>query len=206
MASTSMVKCLGSRAVAPARFPAARRNTVIVRAEPPSLPEPQQVVESAKNSLLEAQSAVNEASVSKPMGVPGLPSSWKQAVPNGGESPTTITKPGGYGIGEAMSFSGPAPEIINGRLAMLGFAAAVGAELFSGKPLATQFSQTPGPVIAISIVFACASLIPMIRGANLKEESGPFTKMAELWNGRAAMLGFAALLFTEAVKGGHALF
>lgn len=32
-----------------------------------------------------------------------------------------------------MAFSGPAPERINGRLAMLGFVAAVAAELVSGE-------------------------------------------------------------------------
>ena len=32
-----------------------------------------------------------------------------------------------------MNFGGSAPELINGRLAMLGFIAAVGAELSSGE-------------------------------------------------------------------------
>jgi Chlorophyll A-B binding protein len=34
---------------------------------------------------------------------------------------------------EIMAFSGPAPEIINGRLAMLGFLSAVAAEAVSGN-------------------------------------------------------------------------
>ena len=32
-----------------------------------------------------------------------------------------------------MNFGGSAPELVNGRLAMLGFIAAVGAELSSGE-------------------------------------------------------------------------
>ena len=36
-------------------------------------------------------------------------------------------------FGDIMNFGGSAPELINGRLAMLGFIAAVGAELSSGE-------------------------------------------------------------------------
>jgi hypothetical protein len=34
---------------------------------------------------------------------------------------------------DVMAFSGPGPEVINGRLSMIGFVAAVGAELSSGE-------------------------------------------------------------------------
>eukprot|EP00873_Tetraselmis_striata_P035450 jgi/Tetstr1/455714/TSEL_042521.t1 len=70
-----------------------------------------------------------------------------------------------------MAFSGPAPEVINGRLAMLGFAAALGAELSTGQ---TGKKETT---------------------------FGPFTPGAEMLNGRAAMIGFASLLAYEAFKG-----
>merc|ERR1712232_659389 len=43
----------------------------------------------------------------------------------------------------AMNFNGFAPETINGRLAQLGFVAAVGAELASGESLSAQFSHYP---------------------------------------------------------------
>jgi len=50
------------------------------------------------------------------------------------------------------------------------------------------------------LLFIAASLIPMFQ--NKKAESvGPFTPDAELINGRAAMIGFAALLVSEAVNG-----
>ena len=39
-------------------------------------------------------------------------------------------------FGELMNFSGMAPEITNGRLAMLGIVAAIGAELSSQLPVA----------------------------------------------------------------------
>ena len=39
-------------------------------------------------------------------------------------------------FGELMNFGGMAPEITNGRLAMLGFVAALGAELSSQQPVA----------------------------------------------------------------------
>lgn len=43
---------------------------------------------------------------------------------------------------EIMAFSGPAPERINGRLAMLGFVAAVAAELVSGEQQAASFLRS----------------------------------------------------------------
>ena len=45
-----------------------------------------------------------------------------------------------------------------------------------------------------------ASLIPLFKGAK-NEAFGPFSPKAELVNGRAAMIGFAAMLAIEAVKG-----
>ncbi len=47
---------------------------------------------------------------------------------------------------------------------------------------------------------AGASLIPLFKGAK-NEAFGPFSPKAELINGRAAMIGFAAMLAIEAVKG-----
>ena len=41
-------------------------------------------------------------------------------------------------IGSLMAFDGAAPELINGRLAMLGFVAALGAELSTNEPIMTQ--------------------------------------------------------------------
>lgn len=42
-----------------------------------------------------------------------------------------------------MAFSGPAPELINGRLAMLAFVSALGAELATGEPVLRQLAEEP---------------------------------------------------------------
>lgn len=123
-------------------------------------------------------------------------------------SPTTVPEPvvraapagSNPGIAELMAFAGPAPETINGRLAMLGFVAAVGAELSTGQRITAQLHDTPVAIALAFIVFAAASLIPMLRNKKV-ESAGPFTPKAELWNGRAAMIGFATILVVEGIKG-----
>jgi hypothetical protein len=99
-----------------------------------------------------------------------------------------------------MAFSGPAPETINGRLAMLGFFAAAGAELSTGTTVLDQLAAAPVPILATFAIFAAASFIPMLQGAK-GETIGPFNPAAEMLNGRAAMIGLVALLAYEAVNG-----
>nr|AKH49405.1 ELIP2 [Syntrichia caninervis] len=104
---------------------------------------------------------------------------------------------------DVFSFAGPAPETINGRLAMLGFTTALGVELFTGEDLATQIGL--GGVqwfIVVAAIFTGASLIPMFRGVTVDDKSKPvFSSTAEKWNGRFAMIGLVALAITEFVKG-----
>lgn len=95
-----------------------------------------------------------------------------------------------------MAFSGPAPELINGRLAMLAIVAAIGAELSTGQSVLTQFNAAPVSITLTAIVFTIASLIPQFQGAK-REAFAFFSPAAEMANGRAAMLGFAALLVVE---------
>merc|ERR1711924_214065 len=102
-------------------------------------------------------------------------------------------------FGDAMAFAGPAPETINGRLAMLGFIAALGAEAASGETVFQQIGDAEP-----SILFAAASLIPTLKGVK-KEKFAFFSPEAEMLNGRAAMIGFALLLAIEA-KSGAAFF
>lgn len=101
---------------------------------------------------------------------------------------------------DAMGFSGPAPEKINGRLAMVAFVAAAGAELSSHESVAQQFGDAPLPIVLTAVTFAVASLVPILKGA-IDEPAGPFNSNAEMLNGRVAMLGLAGLLVTEYLSG-----
>ncbi|KAJ4828585.1 Early light-induced protein 1, chloroplastic, partial [Turnera subulata] len=105
---------------------------------------------------------------------------------------------------DILAFSGPAPERINGRLAMIGFVAAMAVELSKGQDVFSQISE--GGVawfVGTSVVLSIASLVPLFKGVSVESKSqGLMTSDAELLNGRFAMLGLVALAFTEFVKGG----
>lgn len=105
---------------------------------------------------------------------------------------------------DVLAFSGPAPERINGRLAMIGFVSALAVELSNGQDVFTQISNGGIPwFLGTSILLSFASLIPLFKGVSVESKSdGVMTSNAELWNGRFAMLGLVALAFTEYVKGG----
>ncbi|KAK3440600.1 hypothetical protein EUGRSUZ_B01895 [Eucalyptus grandis] len=105
---------------------------------------------------------------------------------------------------DVFAFSGPAPERINGRLAMIGFVAAISVELSKGQDLFAQISEGGIPwFIGTSVLLSVASLVPLFQGVTAESKSdGLMTSDAELWNGRLAMLGLVALAFTEYVKGG----
>ena len=102
-----------------------------------------------------------------------------------------------------MSFGGPAPERINGRLAMIGFVSAMGVELATGQGLFDQISGGGIPwFLYTSVLLSVASLIPLFEGVSVESKSkGVMSSNAELWNGRIAMLGLIALAVTEYVKG-----
>jgi hypothetical protein len=132
------------------------------------------------------------------------------AVPSSGSfypRPEVERRPetGDRSFGSIFDFDGAAPETINGRLAMLGFAWAILAEKASGLTVMEQLFA-PGAVglpffiVAVQI-FAYASVVPILNGESTDARSwGPFTARAERWNGRLAMIGFAALLIVEAFR------
>lgn len=105
---------------------------------------------------------------------------------------------------DLLAFSGPAPERINGRLAMVGFVAALAVELSKGENVFAQISD--GGVswfLGTTAILTLASLVPLFQGITVESKSKGFmTSNAELWNGRFAMLGLVALAFTEFVTGG----
>eukprot|EP01018_Ginkgo_biloba_P032400 Gb_15861 [translate_table: standard] len=105
---------------------------------------------------------------------------------------------------DVFAFSGPAPETINGRLAMLGFVSAVAVEVASGRDLLSQLN-TGGLswFVGSALLLSFASLIPMFKGVSTESKSqAVMSSQAEMWNGRFAMLGLVALAFTEYLKGG----
>nr|XP_043629606.1 early light-induced protein 1, chloroplastic-like [Erigeron canadensis] len=104
---------------------------------------------------------------------------------------------------DLFAFSGPVPERINGRLAMIGFVSAMAVELSNGQDLFTQISDGGLTVfVGTSVVLTLASLVPLFQGVRAEAKSnGVMTSDAELLNGRVAMLGLIALAFTEFVTG-----
>eukprot|EP00892_Ulva_mutabilis_P001449 jgi/Ulvmu1/11304/UM074_0019.1 len=111
-------------------------------------------------------------------------------------------------VTKIMKVTGPAPELVNGRLAMVGFTAGVSAEITSHQTVAKQFADAPGLIIAVTILLTTATLIPIIRGNGTLDEGvgegirpGAINVTNELINGRAAMLGMSALIAYEWVTG-----
>merc|ERR1719261_555323 len=84
----------------------------------------------------------------------------------------------------AMGFKGTAPEVVNGRLAMLALVAGLGEELVSGKPIGQQVvDQYFGIALTIAAVTS-GSLVPLVKGVEVKHaDLGPFKSVAEKLNG-----------------------
>ncbi|WIA13661.1 hypothetical protein OEZ85_007223 [Tetradesmus obliquus] len=106
-----------------------------------------------------------------------------------------------------QTFDGPAPETINGRLAMLGVVAGLAGEYFTGLGLQQQTADHPATVLASFVLMSVATYAPLVKGYTRKE---PFANTflglnwspkAENWNGRLAMLGFSGMILTEALSG-----
>lgn len=109
-----------------------------------------------------------------------------------------------------MGAGGLAPEVINGRAAMIGFLAALGAELASHDSVFKQLGEGGlAGMLAVWAAVTAASFAPLARGKSVEEtflkknpESlGPFKADAEMLNGRAAMMGLLALLVLEGMSG-----
>ncbi|RZC60375.1 hypothetical protein C5167_022125 [Papaver somniferum] len=105
---------------------------------------------------------------------------------------------------DLLAFGGPAPERINGRLAMIGFVTAMGVELAKGTDVAAQLADGGLPwFLYTCVLLSVASLVPLAQGVSVESKSdGLMSSTAEMWNGRAAMLGLVALVLTEVAKGG----
>ena len=65
-----------------------------------------------------------------------------------------------------------APERINGRLAMIGFVAALAEELAEGQDLYSQISNGGITwILATSVVLSLASFIPLVQGVSVESKS-----------------------------------
>lgn len=104
---------------------------------------------------------------------------------------------------EAQAFDGPAPETINGRLAMLGVVTCLAAEFSTNVGIQEQTAKAPFSILGTFVIISLASYIPIFRGYTRKEPfaNGIWTPKAENWNGRVAMLGFTGIVLTEALAG-----
>ncbi|XP_074270630.1 early light-induced protein 1, chloroplastic-like [Silene latifolia] len=133
----------------------------------------------------------------------GVPPSTPLSTPNPTPTPKPLPKVS-TNFGDLFAFSGPAPERINGRLAMIGFVAAIAVELSKGTDIFSQISDGGAPwFLGTSILLSVASLVPLFKGERAESiTKGIMNSNAELLNGRLAMLGLVALAFTEYVKGG----
>lgn len=101
---------------------------------------------------------------------------------------------------DAMKFNGPGPEVINGRLAMIGILAAAVNESAHAETVEQQVPNVPVRIVVLSLLVTYSSLVPILKGAK-SEAFGIFTPRAEITNARAAMLGFAILLLLEHKSG-----
>jgi hypothetical protein len=125
-----------------------------------------------------------------------------QIFTNQGDAKARITsqldaQPSGRPFGELQAFDGLGPEVINSRLAMLGFAVALFFELTTGKDVIEQTRSFPLLTVATFVIFTVASWIPFQAGQSYNVKSGPFTPALEVSTGRIAMIGFSGLLLTE---------
>jgi hypothetical protein len=80
-----------------------------------------------------------------------------------------------FGITEMQAFDGLGPEIINSRLAMLGFVIAAFWELTQGLDVFQQIRTYPLTTIAVFVTFTVASWMPFMQGQSYNVKSGPFT-------------------------------
>jgi len=118
---------------------------------------------------------------------------------------------------DTMSFGGWAPELINGRVAQVGFVAGLGAEIATGESFPQQFQEHWGALAGAAFVIAVASFMPKLqsyavsanpawnKGQATGYDFGPFKVASEQLNSRAAMVGIAAMLVIEGLKGGPLL-
>ncbi|MCO5611545.1 hypothetical protein L7F22_065798 [Adiantum nelumboides] len=117
---------------------------------------------------------------------------------------------GDRSLSSLFAVDGAAPETINGRMhmAMVGFVWALAAEKLTRLSVMEQlFNPATSGLLSFAAVvqlFTLASIIPFANGESTDARRwGPFMNTkAERWNGRLAMIGFAALIVDEMIRQG----
>lgn len=87
-------------------------------------------------------------------------------------------------------------ELLNGRLAMIGFTAALANEAITGASLWQQLYFAPYAYLSAYLLVVAAAQLNKAFGSPNKG-IGPFTRYAEIVNGRAAMVGYVILAYVE---------
>ena len=126
-------------------------------------------------------------------------------VPNKSSKRTSVV------MSSPMSFKGWAPELINGRLAQIGFLGCISADIVTGQSFTDQITHHPYVFASTCTLITFASFMPNLQGKNGNPEE--FTEFndstwspdSEQINGRAAMIGFVSMLSIEGILG-HSLF
>ncbi|KAF8713491.1 hypothetical protein HU200_028269 [Digitaria exilis] len=190
MASLTFAGAVGARPASglsairvPAFALAPRRHALVVRAQGPENAEPASTGETSSTTSPSSSTSptTSTPTPAKPKAAAKLPGLW-----------------------DALAFSGPAPERINGRLAMVGFVSALAVEASRGGGLLSQAGSGAGLTwfAVTAAVLSVASLVPVLKGETAESRGdGVMSADAELWNGRFAMLGLVALAFTEYLTG-----
>lgn len=95
-----------------------------------------------------------------------------------------------------LKFNNWAPELINGRCAMLGYVAGYGYEIVNHESLSSQFMDKFPYFILLSLL---VTIFTLKTGKPTSEDVkiNGLTPEAELFNGRAAMIGITCTLMYE---------
>lgn len=105
----------------------------------------------------------------------------------------------------AAQFKSWGPEVVNGRLAMVAFFTGAAAEMASGVPTLTQFTESHWAFVLATLLIVPASFMPRFQGETTakpeSKENGMWQASTELLNGRAAMVGLSAMFLQEAITG-----
>ena len=101
-----------------------------------------------------------------------------------------------------MAFSGPAPELANGRACMVATLAALAAELNTNEPILAQAAQEPTLVVLAAILVMVGTLAPLVQNVDVVPPFPWAVPSVEMRVGRVAMLGLVAWVAVEQLKGG----